>query len=242
MKLNALVMCRNQHSLRLLGAVLDEVGIEQEASVSAPETLELLVRGHYSALVLDFDVPSAATVARIARVMTPDRRPVVFAVIGALTAIRGAFEAGANFVLYKPLVPEQVERSLRAARGFMRSDRRRSPRQKLGTIAYLGFNGSVVPAVVQDVNEKGISLQTTGPLPAAPEVPFHFLLPGVSQAVDGTGELIWADDLGRAGMSFAHLTPASRKHLKTWLGKRNGKRKAGSRSPEHGERHLAAVH
>jgi len=32
--------------------------------------------------------------------------------------------------------------------------------------------------------------------------------------VEGTGEVIWADNEGRAGMLFSHLSAASRKFLK----------------------------
>jgi hypothetical protein len=47
--------------------------------------------------------------------------------------------------------------------------------------------------------------------------------------VEGMGEVIWADDGGRAGMLFSRLTPASRKYLKQWFVKRDGKKKAASR-------------
>jgi hypothetical protein len=42
--------------------------------------------------------------------------------------------------------------------------------------------------------------------------------------VEGMGEVIWADDGGRAGMLFSRLTPASRKYLKQWFGKRDSKK------------------
>jgi hypothetical protein len=47
--------------------------------------------------------------------------------------------------------------------------------------------------------------------------------------VEGMGEVIWADDGGRAGMLFSRLTPASRKYLKQWFGKRDAKKKPASR-------------
>lgn len=219
-------MCRNQQSLRMLAGVLEELGIEQETCASADEAMELLVAGRYSALVLDFDLPNAVQVAQMARLAPPNRRPVVFAMIGALTAVAATFQAGANFVLYKPLVWEQVARSLRAGRGFMRPDRRSSPRQKLETLIYLEFGIATLPAIVLDVNEHGLSLQAAEPLPAVAKVPFRFVLPGSSHTVEGAAELVWADDTGRVGMVFSHLSPASRKHLKNWLGKRTEKKHA----------------
>jgi len=135
MKLNALLMCRQLDALRILVAALEEYQIEQEACVNAPEAMELLAQDFYSALVVDFEVPGAATVARMARLAPSQRRPVVFAVIDVHTDIASAYQAGANFVLYKPLQPEQVERSLRAARVFMQTDRRRSRREKLESMS-----------------------------------------------------------------------------------------------------------
>lgn len=225
MRLNALLMCRNQESLRVLAAALDEMRLEQKVCLSAPEAMELLMQGHYSALVLDFDLPAAAQVARIAHMAPAQRRPVVFAMIGALTGVAATFEAGANFVIYKPLALEQVTRSLRAGRGFMQPDRRRSQRQTLETLVYLQFGIAALPAIVLDLNERGLALQAAEPLPAVPEVPFRFVLPGTDNTVEGTGEMIWADDEGRVGMLFSHLPPTSRRHLKSWLNKRTPKKR-----------------
>jgi len=47
--------------------------------------------------------------------------------------------------------------------------------------------------------------------------------------VEGMGEVVWADDGGRAGMLFSRLTPASRKYLKQWFVKRDARQKAASR-------------
>jgi len=45
--------------------------------------------------------------------------------------------------------------------------------------------------------------------------------------IEGSGEIIWADDEGRVGMLFSRLTPSSRRALKAWLSKRG----AGKRAP-----------
>ncbi len=236
MRLNALLMCRDQQSLRILAAALEELGIEPEVCVSSAEAMERLVIGHYSALVLDFDLPAATHVARLARLAPPQRRPVIFAMIGVLTGIAGTFRAGANFVLYKPLAPDQLMRSLRAGRGFMKPDRRRSARERIQSLVYLQFGGATVPAIVLDLNQDGLAVQAPGPLPAAPEVPLRFLLPGTTHLVKGTGEILWADDSGRAGFYFAQLPAPSRKLLKNWLAQRSARKKTAARAPERAPR------
>jgi CheY-like chemotaxis protein len=225
MKQNALLMCRNQPSLRILAAAFQGIQIEPEVCLSAADAMELLVKGHYSALVLDFDLPGAAQVARMAHMISADRRPVLFVMIGAMTPVGGAFQAGANFVLYKPLEAEQVIRSLRAARGFLNPDRRRSPRHPVQALVYLRFNVGEVPTLMLDVSEQGLALQAPEPLPQVQEVPLRFVLPGTTHCVEATGQVIWSNDDGRAGMFFSRLTPASRKYLKDWLNKHGAKKK-----------------
>jgi ActR/RegA family two-component response regulator len=229
MAFNALLMCREEKHLRVLGKALDEVGMEQEVCLSAPEALDLTVQRHYSALVVDFDLPGAATVARMARLGPAKRRPVIFGMIGALTEISETFQAGANFIFYKPLAVDQIVRCLRAGRGFMRPDRRTSPRQSLESLVYLQFGIASLPAMVLDLNQNGLALQAPEPLPPVQQVPLRFVLPGTSHMVEGMGEVVWADDGGRAGMLFSRLTPASRKYLKQWFVKRETKKNVVAR-------------
>jgi len=54
--------------------------------------------------------------------------------------------------------------------------------------------------------------------------------------VEGMGEVVWADDGGRAGMLFSRLTPASRKYLKQWFVKRDARQKAVSRPAARAEK------
>ncbi len=215
-------MCRSQQSLRLLAKVMEEFGITQECCLSAQEAIELLARGHFAALVLDFDLPGAAQVAKLARLAPAHRRPVVFAMIGASMDIGCTYQAGANFVLYKPLEIGQVKHSLRAARGFLQQDRRRAPRQPVETVVYLLFGKNLaIPALMLDLSQEGLSVQAAEPLPAVDEVPIHFLLPGTNYPVEGTAEVIWADDSGRAGMFFSGLATTAERRLKNWLTRRN---------------------
>lgn len=223
MKLNALLMTRDRPSLPVLTAVLDLLAIEQQTCFTSADAVELLVQGHYSALVLDFDLPGAGQVVRMARMASPRRRPVVFAMVSAFTPVGGAFECGVNFVLYKPLVCEQVARSLRAGQGFMPPNPRHSPRHKLETLVYLQLGVAALPAIVLDVSEQGLALQAPEPLLRVRNVPLHFVLPGTQHLVEASGEVIWADDDGRAGLFFSSIAPASRHHLKNWLAKRGGK-------------------
>ncbi len=245
MKLNALLVSRDRSSLRVLGAFLDVLQIEYQTCHSSGEAVELMVHWHYSALMLDFDLPGATQVARMARMASAQRRSVVFAMVSAFTPVGGAFPSVVNFVLYKPLAYEQVARSLHAGQRFMKPNPRRAPRHQLETLVYLRFGAKASPAIVLDLSEQGLALQAPEPLPPVENVPLRFVLPGTSHLVETTGKLIWADDDGRAGMFFSRLTPASRQHLKNWLAKRGAKSKNAVRvllPPQRVRRGVLASH
>ena len=227
MKLNALMMCREPQSARVLAAALDEVKIQQEVCVSSTEALQCLAQRYYSALIADFDVDMAAELVRLARMAPAQRRPVVFGVIGALTNVSTAFQSGTNFVFYKPLVVSQVLRTLRGGRVFMRPDRRRSSRQQLETLVYLRFGDlCTVPAIVMNLSERGLAVQAAEPLPAG-RVPLHFVLPGTEYLIEGDGEVIWADEDGRAGILFNQLSGKNVQDLRAWLAKQIHKKGSG---------------
>lgn len=230
MKVNALLMSRSQASVKLLVAAFAELGIEYRIALSASEAIENLSSEQHSALVLDFDLPQAVQVARAARALTGRQRPVLFGMIGAETPIAEVFQAGANFVLYKPLDLLQVLHSFRAANGFMRTDRRSSLRPKTETLAYLQLSTGTVPALVQDLTEQGISIQAAEALVPMRGVRLRFLLPRTTQVVHANGDFIWADSEGRAGLFFSDMPAACRRDLQAWLKKHHAKKSDSVRS------------
>lgn len=175
MKLNALLMSRNPATSRILGLELNKIGIESEWCPSAQDTMELLVQGSYSGLVIDFDLPEANQVAKVARMLAPQQRPVIFAMIGPATPIGGTFQSGANFVLYKPLDSEQIIRTLRAGRGFMQPNRRKSPRHRIAALVHLEFPIGSMPAIILNLSEQGLALQAPEALPRIQKVPLLLL-------------------------------------------------------------------
>jgi len=227
MKVNALVISRSQASLRLLVAAFAELGIEYRIALSASEAIDILAAERHSALIVDFDLPHAAQVAKAARSLNAKQHPVLFGMIGTGTSIADVFQAGANFILYKPLDLLQVLHSLRAARGFMQTDRRNSSRQKSETLAYLQLSKGTVPALVQDLTAQGISIQAAEPLLPVRGVSVRFLLPRTTHVVHSTCDFIWADSEGRAGLFFSDMPAACRRDLEAWL-KKHGAKKTDS--------------
>jgi len=243
--MNALVMSRNTSTVKALVTAFAELRMEYQISLSPSETMELVATGRHSALVVDFDLPHAVEVAKMARVVPSKRKPVLFGMIGSGTPIASVFQAGGNFVLYKPLDLLQVLHSFRAAQSFMQSDRRRSSRQNSETLAYLQLPGGTVPALVQDLTEHGLSVQAGEPLMPLRGVLLRFLLPGTTNVVKATGDFIWADKAGRAGLFFTEMPVACRRDLQAWLKKHHARKSDSVRvllEPQKSRRAAAGSH
>lgn len=217
MKPSALLVSRDRAALLLLQTTLEVLEVQTQICYSPEEAIDAAVHGDYSALLLDCDVPQVAQVARMAHIAGKDRKPLIGAMMGFSSPVSGAFQAGLNFVLHKPLNVEEVVQCLNNCKKAMRSNRRSSPRSKLEALVHLEVEGRSLPALARDVSEHGVALQAAEPLPRTRNVGLRFMLPGTQHKVEGSCEVIWAEPDGRAGVFFSDLTPQSRKYLKTWL-------------------------
>lgn len=223
MRMNTLVMSRNPSAIKVLVAAFAELGIEYRVLLSASETIETLASGRHSALIVDFELPQVLEVVKLARAMPSKRRAVLFAMIGNKSSIESVFEAGANFVLYKPLDVLQVRHTFRLAQGVIEIDRRGASRRPIETLAYLELLNGTIPALIYELTEEGLSLQAGEPLMPLRGVRMRFLLPGTTQVVHARGDIVWADKAGRAGLFFSHLPAGCRRDLDSWLRKNNPK-------------------
>src|SRR5271169_2639141 len=225
MKLNSLLISRDPASLSCLTTAFAKLDIEAEVCSSSAQATELLMKCPYSVIVLDFDEPGAAQIAQMVRLAREERPALVVALVTQVGPVSGAFQAGVKFVLYKPLKARDVAQSLWDAKQFMRGDRRRSPRDNVKALVHLQLAGTTLPAWLRDLSEQGLALQAPEPLSRAKSVPLRFLLPGTAQTVHAIGEVIWADENGRAGLFFSRLTPSSQKYLRNWFARRHARRK-----------------
>jgi len=229
MRQSAAVLCRDNPSLRILQASLEELGIDSTRCKSGQDALEQVLAGRCSTLIVDFDLPGAEEVIRMASLLPPAQKPALLAVASRAWPGTGqAFHSGANRILYRPLNPEELKDALASSKKAEEKPERRSTRYEMKTLVYLDFEHSTLPAITIDISEHGFALQATEPVPISSNLPFRCVLPGTEYKLEGEAEVIWASDKGRAGLFFSKLTPASRKHLKAWLRKR-------SQSPHHGK-------
>jgi len=227
MRDSAAVLCHDQRSLQTLEAALQQLAIELVNSPSGQDALERVMSGRCSTLIVDFDLPGAQEVIRMAAMLPPGQKPALLAVASRAWPGTGqAFQSGASRILYRPLDAEQVKEALKTDRKNKKDNRRRSGRYEVKTLVYLDLESGTLPGVSIDIGEHGLAVQATEPVPVISNLAFRCLLPGTDIKLQGHADVIWASDQGRAGLFFSKLTPAARKHLKQWLAKRGTHGKA----------------
>jgi CheY-like chemotaxis protein len=234
MRHSAAVLCHDKRSLQTLESTLEQLAIDLVSCPSGQEALELVLAGRCSTLIVDFDLPGAEEVIRMAALLPPGQKPALLAVASRAWPGTGqAFQSGASRILYRPLEAEQLKEALKVERKNRKTNRRKSGRYDVKTLVYLELESGALPAVSIDIGEHGLAVQATEPVPMSSNLAFRCVLPGTAFTLEGHADVIWASDQGRAGLFFSQLTPRARKHLKQWLSKRSAHSKEKDKHAVH---------
>src|SRR5579864_7816896 len=178
MRKSAAVLCHDDRSLKTIQGTLEHLGIEFTSCDSERHALESIMNGQCSTLIVDFDLPGAREVMRVADLLPEAQKPNLLAVASRAWPGTGeAFQSGATRILYKPLDPEVAKESLKRARKPGK-DKRRSARYEVKTLVYLELESGTVPAISIDIGEHGLAVQATDPIPMNSSLPFRCVLPG----------------------------------------------------------------
>ena len=134
-----------------------------ELCADAESAIHKLTRRRFEAVIVDCTDPRIASrVLRSARSAPCNKRAVAVAIVGAQTALDGARDLGAHFVLHQPLSPERARKtSFRAVRALMKRERRRNARVPVETPVTIQINDGAgqLRAVASDIGEGGMAIQ-----------------------------------------------------------------------------------
>ena len=218
MTLSSLLVCADEAAAQILRRVLEELGIQVELCPDAVRAAVRLAQERYDLLIVDCeqkqDVVSILRECRSSRA----NESTLAVVVAEQEDIREMFSLGVNFVLYKPLSYERVMSSLRAAHAVLYRDKRGKARAAVHTHATIDYaGGEQEKATLVDLSEDGMAVNFGKKLPPSSKVYFQFQLPGQTARVRLSGQVMWQDWNGRAGVQFVDVPQASRRALQGWL-------------------------
>jgi CheY-like chemotaxis protein len=203
----------DEAAAEVLRRVLEELSIKVESCPDFARAAMRLVQERFDVVIIDgdsnADVISLLRETRLSRLN--DATLAVWVVAGQ-DNVREIFSLGVNFVLYKPVAYERALSSLRAARAVMRKEKRKNARATVHTHATIDYaNVQQERATLVDLAENGMQVQFGKKLPPTSKVYFQFKLPQQTSSVRLSGQLVWQDWNGRAGVQFVDVPKASRK-------------------------------
>lgn len=219
MTLTALLVCVDEAAAQVLRRVLEELRIRVESCPDFARASLRLAQDRFDAVIADGESNAdVITLLRDTRLSRTNDATLAIALVSDQESIREMFSLGVNFVLYKPVAYDRALSSLRAARAVMHKEKRKSARATVHAHATVDYaNVQQEKATLIDVAQDGMSVRFGKKLPPVGKVYFTFHLPGQSSSVRLSGQLIWQDWNGRAGVQFVDVPKASRRMLNEFL-------------------------
>ena len=219
MTLSALLVCVDQAAAQVLRRVLEELSIEVEACPDFARAGIRLEQKRFDAVIVDGQsYKEVIALLRETRRSRLNDATLTVAVLPSQEGIREMFSLGVNFVLYKPVAYERAVSSLRAARAVMRKEKRKNARAVVHTHATVDYaNVEQEKATLTDLAADGMAVLFGKKLPPTTKVYFNFKLPGQTFSIRLSGQVVWQDWNGHAGIQFVDVPKASRKLLTEFL-------------------------
>lgn len=219
MKLSSLLVCADEAARTLLQRVLEELDLQFELCPDPARATVRLVQERFDLIVLDCDEQNdVVALLKDGRNSRTNESSMAVVVVSGQESIREMFALGVNFVLYRPLSYERALSTLRAAQTVLRRDKRRKVRTAVHTHAMVDYaDVAQARATLVDLAEDGMAVNFGKKLPPTSKVYFQFQLPGQRSTVRLSGQVMWQDWNGRAGVQFADVPQASRRLLQDWL-------------------------
>ena len=213
-----LVVCRDPEMLEILQPALDAVSIGAQICTE-PEAAQGFLKSHkYDPILLDCsDLDRCGDILRSARATLANKDSVVIGIISHDAHMSDAFQMGVSLVLRKPLNEHTTLRILRTARALVTRMRRHFARRSLSGLSYVNVEGLQDNSVLLDLGEGGMALQAHEPLEAKRMLRLNFNIPDSEISLQATGEVVWSDTSGRAGVRFVRLPETARRSLREWL-------------------------
>ncbi len=217
MNLKSLLLSTDEKTVRILRRVLSDLEIVADHVSTVDEAVRLITRTRYEAIIVDSaSVDAASSLTKAALAAPVNKRALLIVLVEPSVGLKGGFEMGAHFVLYKPLAVERAKSSFRAVRALIRRERRVQLRVPV-QVAVECKGTNHYKAKTLDLCEGGMALRFSTRVTNETSMRFSLELPGISRKLEVIGELAWEGSDDQAGVRFKNPTDEQRKLLRDWL-------------------------
>jgi DNA-binding response OmpR family regulator len=219
MGLNCLLVTGDATLLEVFRKGFCATSVELEMRTDAASAIELSARRHLDGFIIDCDgVERAMDLLVQIRGSRSNKTSVVVAVVNGTTSVSTAVDAGANFVLGKPVQDKQLQSLLGVALPRMEREHRRYFRHKVDLpVELLCYTGETFAGKLINVSAGGLALTHFGPVAVEGVVTVQFRLPSTGpQTFQAKAAVVW-NDTATMGLRFLRIEPACLPGFEAWL-------------------------
>jgi len=221
MRFRVLIVDADKASCDTIQSAIVASNLEAVTETSSSRAAEYLREEKYDALVLELHMPApdGLQLARMARTSGMNRRTPIIMVSGqnAPDSMSRAFEAGANFFLFKPFDRGRLMRVVRAAHGPIEQERRRFLRVAVARHVALQSADDKVEGSTVDLSLQGMLVETPRILPVGTQVRVRLETAAGQKAIIATGKVVRQASHNRMGIELDPLTGEDADRLQAFL-------------------------
>ncbi|HYL63025.1 MAG TPA: response regulator [Candidatus Methylomirabilis sp.] len=183
---------------------------------TAEAARDYLERKRIDGVFVDMQIAGGQGLIEAVRRGPSNAKVAIFACLGSAKESTATLNAGANFLLRKPLNVDGVTLHLTIAKDVLLKERRRYFRHPVNLAVTFVVGGNEQHARITNLSEGGMAVRWSKPLKHKASIDFAFEL-GLGAVIEGKGLAAWTSAEGMAGIQFHTLLGTSRANLESWL-------------------------
>jgi len=177
---------------------------------------EYLNRRKIDGVFVDMEIPGAIALIESIRKGSSNSKVIIFACGRNSKEHTATLNAGANFLLRKPLCEDAVVLHITIAKELLVRERRRYFRHAVNLPVVLKVDEVKQRARMTNLSEGGMAVHTVSPLKRSAIVEISFDLPlGIN--INVKGQVAWVNSEGLAGIALQDFAGKARDFLDSWL-------------------------
>ena len=221
MQRRVLIIDDEQETCDLIERVVGYLGMEALTLKSSAQAVDLLERNKFDLVILDFHMasPDGVELARQVRQMRTNRMTPVVLISDDQrpSAVAIGFEAGASFILYKPLDKERLLKILRATQSTIDRERRRTRRIPVQHRVQLRAGAVDVEGETIDVSLSGMLVRAQRILPLGSRVEMSLHLGPGMKPIAGRGSIVRVAGANQMGIQMEPFGAIESQRLEEFL-------------------------
>src|SRR5258708_20385413 len=172
-----MVFCNDSAVFRTITGSIQKLKGRMNCAPSTVSALDYVSRRKIDGIIIDLGIEGPLELVDGVRKGNSNRFSVVFACVNNPEEATSAIQAGANFVVHRPLTEDKMFQTLNAAASMMSAERRRYFRYPMIVPVALKFGGGEVRATMSNLSEGGMPVWCLSENLIDSDVKFSFQLP-----------------------------------------------------------------